>query len=141
MKNESLNRLAWMKLLSNRSYLLSLFVIVFCFFTSFCSYLFIPDKTPYANQMYLELATLPPLSETQFLVTPKNFRKKINKIDLNYIYNFDQKVILLQDIKVDGKFNKSVNKTMNNISIRDNILQNKIYLKNLLNEVLKSYSG
>ena len=72
MKNESLNRLAWMKLLSNRSSLLSLFVIVFCFFTSFCSYLFIPDKTPYANQMYLELATLPPFSETQFLVTPKN---------------------------------------------------------------------
>ena len=72
MKNESLNRLAWMKLLSNRSSLLSLLVIVFCFFTSFCSYLFIPDKTPYANQMYLELATLPPFSETQFLVTPKN---------------------------------------------------------------------
>ena len=72
MKNESLNSLAWMKLLSNRSSLLSLFVIVFCFFTSFCSYLFIPDKTPYANQMYLELATLPPFSETQFLVTPKN---------------------------------------------------------------------
>ena len=72
MKNESLNSLAWMKLLSNRSSLLSLFVIVFCFFTSFCSYLFIADKTPYANQMYLELATLPPFSETQFLVTPKN---------------------------------------------------------------------
>ena len=60
-----------MKLLSNRSSQLSLFVIVFCFFTSFCSYLFIPDKTPYANQMYLELATLPPFSESQFLVTPK----------------------------------------------------------------------
>ena len=72
MKNESLNSLAWMKLLSSRSSQLSLFVIVFCFFTSFCSYFFIPDKTPYANQMYLELATLPPFSETQFLVTPKN---------------------------------------------------------------------
>ncbi|MDC1063539.1 ABC transporter permease [Flavobacteriales bacterium] len=72
MKNESLNYLAFRKLLSNRSSLLSLFVIVLCFFTSFCSYLFIPDKTPYANQMYLELATLPPFSETQFLVTPKN---------------------------------------------------------------------
>ena len=71
MKQESLNYLAWLKLLSNRSSLLSLFVIVFCFFTSFCSYLFIPDKTPYANQMYLELATLPPFSESQFLVTPK----------------------------------------------------------------------
>ncbi len=77
----------------------------------------------------------------KFLITPKNLRKKINIVDLNYIYNFDQKIITIKDIRIDSKLNEKVNKTMNNISIKNNVLQNKIYLKNLLNEVIKSYSG
>ena len=77
----------------------------------------------------------------KFLITPKNLIKKINIVDLNYIYNFDQKIITIKDIRIDSKLNEKVNKTMNNISIKNNVLQNKIYLKNLLNEVIKSYSG
>ncbi len=71
MSSYSLNKIAWKKLVANKSSLFALIFIIFCFFTSFFSYLFIPDKTPYANQMYLELATLPPMTKTQFLVIPK----------------------------------------------------------------------
>lgn len=77
----------------------------------------------------------------KFLVTPKNLRKKINIIDLNYIYNFDQKVINLDDIRIDNKFDNNINKIIKNITIKNNVLQNKIYLKNLLNKIIKSYSG
>ncbi len=77
----------------------------------------------------------------KFLVTPKNFRNKIKTIDLNYVYNFDQKTIIIEDIKIDNKFNNNVNKIINNIAIKNNDLQNKIFLKNLLNEAIKSYAG
>ena len=72
MKNGSLNKIAFKKMLSSKSSLFSIFIICVCFVSSFFSYLFIPDKTPYANQMYLELATLPPKSKIVFLQIPNN---------------------------------------------------------------------
>ena len=77
----------------------------------------------------------------KFLLTPKNYRKKINKIDLNYTYNFDQKVINLTNIKIDDKFEQDVNKVIKNISIKNDDLQNKIYFKKLLNDAIKVYVG
>ena len=77
----------------------------------------------------------------KFLVTPKNFRKKIKTINLNYIYNFDQKIVKIEDIQIDNVFNEKVNKIINNITIKNNDLQNKIFLKNLVNEAIKNYAG
>ncbi|MDC3125262.1 hypothetical protein OA418_00305 [Candidatus Pelagibacter sp.] len=77
----------------------------------------------------------------KFLVTPKNFRKKIKTITLNYSYNFDQKIIKIEDIKIDNVFSEKVNIIINDIAIKNNDLQNKIFLKNLVNEALKSYAG
>ena len=70
-----------------------------------------------------------------------NYRNKIQKIDLNFTYNFDQKVAELKDIKIDDKFNQNVNKILNNVILKKDDLQNKIYFKNLLNEAIKSYAG
>ncbi len=77
----------------------------------------------------------------KFLLTPKNYRKKINQIDLNFTYNFDKKIAELKDIKIDNKINRNVNKILNNVILKKHDLQNKIYFKNLLNEAIKSYSG
>ena len=77
----------------------------------------------------------------KFLVTPKNFRKKIKTINLNYIYNFDQKIVKIEDIKIDNVFSEKVNNIINDIAIKNNDLQNKIFLKNLVNEAIKSYAG
>ncbi len=76
-----------------------------------------------------------------FLLTPKNFRNEINQIDLNFTYNFDQKIAALKDIKIDNKINQNINKILSNIIIKKDDLQNKIYFKNLLNEAIKSYAG
>ena len=62
-------------------------------------------------------------------------------VDLNFTYNFDQKIAELKDIKVDNKINQNVNKILNNIILKKDDLQNKIYFKNLLNEAIKSYAG
>ena len=77
----------------------------------------------------------------KFLLTPKNLRNEIKFVDLNFSYNFDQKIINLNDIKIDKIYNNRINKIMNNIILQENKLQNKIYLKNLLNEVIKYHSG
>ena len=39
----------------------------------------------------------------KFLITPKNLRKKINKININFTYLFDEKTININNIKVDDK--------------------------------------
>jgi len=77
----------------------------------------------------------------KFLLTPKNYRNQIKQIDLNFTYNFDQKIAELKDIKIDNKINENVNKILNNVILKKDDLQNKIYFKNLLNKAIKSYAG
>ena len=47
----------------------------------------------------------------------------------------------LKDIRINGKLSENINKIINDISIKNDDLQNKVYFKNLLNEALKSYVG
>ena len=77
----------------------------------------------------------------KFLLTPKIYRKKIKQIDLNFAYNFDQNLAELKDIKIDNKINQNVNKILNNIILKSDKFQNKIYFRNLLNQAIKNYSG
>tara|TARA_B110000003_G_scaffold87854_1_gene89925 strand:+ start:374 stop:1852 length:1479 start_codon:yes stop_codon:yes gene_type:complete len=71
------------------------------------------------------------------LQTPKNLRNKIEKINLDYRYNFHKKVIHINNIRIDNKFNDNIKK----ISLKNFDLQNKIYIKNILNEAIKNYAG
>ena len=77
----------------------------------------------------------------KFLLTPKNYRNKINQIDLNFTYNFDQKIAALNDIKIDNKINQNINRILSDVILKKDDLQNKIYFKNILNEAIKSYAG
>ena len=77
----------------------------------------------------------------KFLLTPKNYRNKFKQIDLNFNYNFDKKIAELKDIKIDNKIDQNINKILNNVILKKDDLQNKIYFKNLLNEAIKNYSG
>ena len=77
----------------------------------------------------------------KFLLTPKKLRKKINKMNINFTYLFDEKVINIKDIKVDGMSDENLINSLNKIYLKDNILQNKIYFKNFLNDAIKSYAG
>ena len=77
----------------------------------------------------------------KFLLTPKNYRKNIKTIDFNFFYSFNEKAIILNDIMIDGKYNQKVNSNLNNIYFRGSSRQNKIFLKNMINDLLKFYSG
>ena len=77
----------------------------------------------------------------KFLLTPKNFRKKIQTIDFRFSYAFDEKVVILNDILINGKYNQKVNEKLNNIYFRGSDMQNKIFFKNMTNDLLKAYAG
>ena len=77
----------------------------------------------------------------KFLLTPKRYRNKIDQIDLNFTYNFDKKTAALKSIKIDNKIDQNINKILSNVIFKKDDLQNKIYFRNLLNEVIKSYAG
>jgi hypothetical protein len=77
----------------------------------------------------------------KFLITPKNLRKKINKINVNFTYVFNEKTLNINDIKVDSISNKNLLNNLYEIKLKENSLQNKVYLKRYLNDVIKNYSG
>ena len=77
----------------------------------------------------------------KYLLTPKKFRKKIQTVNLDFSYNFDRKSTSFSNIKVDGKFDQKLNQVMTGLNLKDSNLKNKIYLKNLLNDAIKSYFG
>ena len=64
-----------------------------------------------------------------------------NKMNINFTYLFDEKVININDIRVDGVLNENLNGNFNQIYLKDNNLQNKIYFKKLLNDAIRSYVG
>ncbi len=76
-----------------------------------------------------------------FLLTPKNFRKKISKVNIGFTYLFDEKNIKVKNIMIDEKILEKSKYTFDDILLKENKLQNKIYFKNLLNELIKNYAG
>ena len=73
--------------------------------------------------------------------TPRNYRKEVRKLVFNLSYNFDQMTANLKNIMVDDIINNDVNKILKQIILKGNNLQNRIYIKNLLNKAIKSYAG
>ena len=77
----------------------------------------------------------------KFLLTPKIYRNELTNIKANIVYNFDQKIANLNNILIDNKNNKDINKILEILIFKRNKLQNKIYLKGILNRALKFYAG
>ena len=77
----------------------------------------------------------------KFLLTPKNFRRNIKTIDINFSYIFDEKTLVLNDINIDGKYNQKVNQKLYNFYFRNSDMQNKILFKNMINDLLEAYTG
>ena len=77
----------------------------------------------------------------QFLLTPKKYRTNLKEIDLDFVYNFDQNILNLNNIRIDKRQTKNLDKILENLIFKRNKLQNKVYLKSKLNRALKAYAG
>ena len=62
-------------------------------------------------------------------------------MNINFTYVFDEKTLNLNDIKVDGIADENLLKNLNEIYLKENSLQNKIYLKKYLNDAINNYAG
>jgi len=77
----------------------------------------------------------------KFLQTSKSLRPKLDKLELSFIYNFDQQIIDFNDIKINDKFNENVNSAVKEIILKRDKLQNKIYFKKLMKDFILAYVG
>ena len=97
------------------------------------------------NQLILDgklIIDLVDLNEVyKFMLTPKKNRLELKKVELNINYNFDHKILNINDIKIDNQNNKKVGEVLKSLIFKNDNLQNKIYLKKIINSAIKSYVG
>ena len=88
MKENSLNKIAWIKFRKDKLALSSLFFILSLTILSVFSYTFMTDKTKYASEMNVELSTLPPFTKVSTLIIDgeKILAKDVNKNNLGISY-------------------------------------------------------
>ena len=68
-------------------------------------------------------------------------QKLIENLEFVFNYNFDQAEINITNIKIDDQNNQKVGEILNKLISQENMLQNRIYLKNLINRAIKAYAG
>ena len=71
----------------------------------------------------------------------KSARKNIDKVELDFNYNFENNNISFDNIKINGVPNPKVQKYMDDFLINKNKRFNKIIFKNFVNDFIISYVG
>ena len=71
----------------------------------------------------------------------KNYRKNINQIDMDFVYNLNNSKFKFDNIKIDGVSNKNLDNFVNKHNSRGKIFSNKIIFKNFINNFFISYAG
>ena len=71
----------------------------------------------------------------------KNHRKKIKEIKLDFVYNFLQKSISFDNIKIDNNSNENIDEFINQFDLKGKRVFNKITFKNFLNNFFGIYAG
>lgn len=71
----------------------------------------------------------------------KDHRKKIQEIQLDFVYNFIQKKISFDNVKIDNMSNEKIDEFINQFDQRGTKVFNKITFKNFLNNFFGIYAG
>ena len=106
MKENSLNKIAWIKFRKDKLALSSLFFILTLTILSVFSYTFMTDKTRYASEMNVELSTLLPFTKVSTLIIDGEeiFVKDVNKNNLGISYCL---INTLEYLEYEGEYQKS----------------------------------
>ena len=72
---------------------------------------------------------------------PKNSRKKIDKVDFDFIYNLEKKTFSFDNVRIDGVENKNLKKYLDKFNLSKKIISNKIAFKNFVNNFFNAYAG
>ncbi len=71
----------------------------------------------------------------------KDYRKKIEEIEFDFLYNFSQNKVSFDNLIIDKKTNSDLEKFIDNFNSTENQILNKIKFKNFVSRILKIYSG
>ena len=71
----------------------------------------------------------------------KKYRKKLKKVEIDIIYNFDQRKINFDNARIDNISNPNVLKFIDKFNSSGNKILNKITFKNFINNFFTAHSG
>ena len=71
----------------------------------------------------------------------KNNRKKIKKIEIDFLYNFEQNNLNFDNPKIDNEFDLNLERFIEKFNKKENRYFNKITFKNFVNEFFDAYAG
>ena len=77
---------------------------------------------------------------SSFQILKKN-RKKMNQMQLDYVYNFNTKSITFENPRIDGKQNQKLDEFLNIFNSEQDRIFNKITFKNFMNNFFDAYAG
>jgi hypothetical protein len=71
----------------------------------------------------------------------KNDRKDIEKIEIDFVYNFNQKKITFDNVKVENTPNLNLQNFLDEFNTKNKKILNKITFKNFINSFFSIYAG
>ena len=71
----------------------------------------------------------------------KIFRKKINKIELYFVYDFNQNSMSFSNARIDGSPNLKIEEYFDSFNESNNRVFNKVKFKNFVSDFFKTYAG
>tara|TARA_B100000963_G_scaffold34991_1_gene25980 strand:- start:825 stop:2312 length:1488 start_codon:yes stop_codon:yes gene_type:complete len=77
----------------------------------------------------------------KFFQIKKELRKNIEKIELDFNYNFNDEKITFDNLRIDNKTNKKIEEIIASFNSNNKKLLNKITFKNFVNDILIAYFG
>ena len=77
----------------------------------------------------------------KFLQIKKELRKNIEKIELDFNYDFNEEKITFDNFRIDNKSNKKIEEIVSNFNSSNKKFLNKITFKNFVNDILIAYFG
>ena len=77
----------------------------------------------------------------KFFQIKKDFRKNIEKIELDFNYDFNEEKITFDNLRIDNKSNKKIEEIISNFNSNNKKFFNKVTFKNFVNDILAAYFG
>jgi len=77
----------------------------------------------------------------KFFQIKKELRKNIEKIELDFNYDFNEEKITFDNLRIDNKSNKKIEEIILNFNSSNKKFLNKITFKNFVNDILIAYFG
>ena len=88
---------------------------------------------------YITLDFIDPMELYAHYQLDRADRKNIKKIQFGFLFNFDDKFIEIDNLKVDGNTNQNLEKFLNNFNSKRENIFNKIVLRNSIKDFFKNF--